>query len=116
MWNLWYGEDTKNIEAASQSKPSISQHSNKMKQSNIKKCIEVRENRDRGLKSQGVLFTEPQSLTVFLPEFFKTAQSPELKLRNFATNRPAEPPPLSAVPKTWKESSYGYHLIVQKQN
>lgn len=38
MWNLWYGGDIKNIEAASQGKPSISQHSNKMKQS--KKYIE----------------------------------------------------------------------------
>lgn len=56
-----------------------------MKQSNIKKYIEVREDRGRQLNSQGVLFTEPQILTVFFPEFFKTAQSPELKLRNFAT-------------------------------
>lgn len=40
MWNLWDGEDIKNIEAASQGKPSISQHGNKMKQSNIKTYIE----------------------------------------------------------------------------
>lgn len=74
---------------------------------------EVREDRSRGLNSQDVLSTEPQSLTVFFPEFFKIAESPELKLRNFATNRPPEPPSLSAVPK--KESSYGYLLTVQKQ-
>lgn len=43
------------------------------------------ETEDSTLKS-GVLFTAPHSLTAFFPEFFKTACSPELKLRNFAAN------------------------------
>lgn len=57
---------------------------------------EVREVRGRRLNSQGILFSQLQSLTVFFPEYFKTAQSSELKLGNFATNRLAEPPPPSA--------------------
>lgn len=43
------------------------------------------ETEDSTLKS-GVLFTDPLSLIIFFPEFFKTAHSPELKLRNSATN------------------------------
>lgn len=93
----------------------MSQHGNKIKQSNIKKYIEVRENRGRRLNFSGVLFTEPQSLTVFFPEFFKTAQSPELKLMNFGTNRPAGPSPLSAVPKHGRRAPMDIFLLCRNK-
>lgn len=51
------------------------------------------ETEDSTLKS-GVLFTDTHSLTAFFPEFFKTARSPELKLRNIATNRDLQKPHL----------------------